>query len=152
MENLPLHRPAQIKPFSKVGIDFAGPFDAKAAMLRRVKVTKAYICAFVCMVTTAIHIELVIDLSTILFIAVLGRLISRRGRCSDIYDCGTNFMGTHSYLKEIDAIIRQSNYAQHVAENQIKLSFNPAAAPHIGGLWEAVIKSVKTLLHRIIMD
>lgn len=87
-------------------------------MLRKVKVTKAYICVFVCMVTTAIHIELVSDLSTPLFIAALDRFISRRGRCSDIYsDCGTNFVGTRRYLKEIDAIIRQPNYAQHVVEN-----------------------------------
>jgi len=64
MGNLPPHRLAQIKPFSKVEADFAGPFDVKAAMLRKVKVTKAYICVFVCMVTTAIHIELVSDLST----------------------------------------------------------------------------------------
>ena len=153
MGNLPPHRLAQIKPFSKVGVDFAGPFDVKAAMLRKVKVTKAYICVFVCMVTTAIHIELVSDLSTPLFIAALDRFISRRGRCSDIYsDCGTNFVGTQRYLKEIDAIIRQPNYAQHVVENQIKWHFNPPAAPHMGGLWEAAVKSVKTLLHRIIMD
>lgn len=78
--NLPLHnRLAKIKPFSKVGVDFAGPLDVKAAMLRKVKVTKAYICVFICMVTTAIHIELVSDLSTPLFIAALDRFISRRG-------------------------------------------------------------------------
>lgn len=130
--------------FSKIGVDFSGPFDAKAAMLRKVKVTKAYICVFVCMITTAIHIELVSDLSTPLIIAALDRFISRRGRCSDIYNYRTNFVCTHRYLKEIDAIFRQSNYAQHVAENQIKWHFNPAAALHMGGLWKAAVKSVKT--------
>lgn len=48
--NLPPYRLSQIKPFSKTGVEFAA-FEVKAAMLRKVKVTKDYICIFVCMVT-----------------------------------------------------------------------------------------------------
>lgn len=79
MGNLPSFRISQIKPFSRTGVDLAGPFQVKAAMIRKIKVTKAYICIFVCMVTTAVHIELVSDLSTPLFIAALDRFIGRRG-------------------------------------------------------------------------
>lgn len=71
MGNLPVHRVSQIKPFGRAGVDFAGPFEVKAAMLRKIKITKAYICIFICMTTTAVHIELVSDLSTTMFISAL---------------------------------------------------------------------------------
>ncbi|CAI6372092.1 unnamed protein product [Macrosiphum euphorbiae] len=83
MGNLPSFRISQIKPFCRTGVDFTGPFQVKAAMIRKINVTKAYICIFVCMVTTAVHIELVSDLSTPLFIAALDRFIGRRERLLD---------------------------------------------------------------------
>ncbi|CAI6373892.1 unnamed protein product [Macrosiphum euphorbiae] len=150
MGNLPVHRVSQIKPFGRAGVDFAGPFEVKAAMLRKIKITKAYICIFICMATTAVHIELVSDLSTPLFISALSRFISRRGRCSDIHsDCGTNFVGTQKYLQNIDHILRHDTFVNHLTSHQITWHFNPPAAPHMGGLWEAAVKSTKTLLHRI---
>lgn len=150
MGNLPVHRVSQIKPFGRAGVDFAGPFEVKAAMLRKIKITKAYICIFICMATTAVHIELVSDLSTPMFISALSRFISRRGRCSDIYsDCGTNFVGTHKYLQNIDHLLRHDTFVNHLTSHQITWHFNPPAAPHMGGLWEAAVKSTKTLLHRI---
>ncbi|XP_008179517.1 uncharacterized protein LOC103308231 [Acyrthosiphon pisum] len=153
MGNLPQFRLNQIKPFSKVGVDFAGPFDVKAAMIRKIKITKAYICIFICLVTTAVHIELVSDLSTPLFIAGLNRFISRRGRCTDIYsDCGTNFVGTHRYLTEVETIIQGADFSNNVLEHQIRWHFNPPSAPHMGGIWEAAVKSTKSLLHRVIQN
>jgi len=43
MGNLPQFRLNQVEPFSKVGVDFAGPFDVKAAMICKIKITKAYL-------------------------------------------------------------------------------------------------------------
>ncbi|KAF0760752.1 Integrase catalytic domain-containing protein [Aphis craccivora] len=102
MGNLPQFRINQVKPFSKLDLDFAGPFEMKAAMIRKIKISKGYIYIFVYLTTTSIHIELDSYLSTPLFIAGLERFLSRRGRCTDIYsDCGKNFVGTHQYLKEV---------------------------------------------------
>lgn len=103
-------------------------------MIRKIKVTKAYICIFVCMVTTAVHIELISDLSTPLFIAALDRFIGRRGKCTDIYsDCGTNFIGTNRYLQEVYSILQGPRCVENAVDNQIRWHFNPPAAPHMGG-------------------
>lgn len=49
------------KVFAQVGVDFAGPFMVKAALLRQVQNTKGYLCIFVCMSARAVHLELVSD-------------------------------------------------------------------------------------------
>ena len=153
MGNLPKPRIEHIKPFLKTGVDFAGPFDVKAARLRKLRVTKAYLCIFVCMSTTAVHVELASDLSTPTFIAALDRFLARRGHCSDMYsDCGTNFVGTQRYLAEVYDLLSSSSYTNYVTAHKITWHFNPPSAPHMGGLWEAAVKSAKTLLHRIIQN
>lgn len=76
--------------------------NEKAAMLRKIKITKDYICIFICLVTTAVHIELVSDLSAPMFIAAFNRFVYRRGKCTDIFsDRVTNFVGAQRYLKQI---------------------------------------------------
>jgi len=51
------------------------------------------------MVTRAIHLELVRDLSLDAFISVLFRFIARRGQCVKFYsDNGTNFIGAKKIL------------------------------------------------------
>lgn len=56
MGALPRARIAGTKVFAQVGVDFAGPFWVKAALLRRIQATKGYLCIFVCMATRAVHL------------------------------------------------------------------------------------------------
>ncbi|CAI6353288.1 unnamed protein product [Macrosiphum euphorbiae] len=70
MGDLPKPRLVSTKPFSHVGVDFAGPFFIKAALLRRIQTSKGYLCNLVCMATRAFHLELVSDLSTDLLVVV----------------------------------------------------------------------------------
>lgn len=100
MADLPADRVTVARPFQKVGIDFGGPYLIKFSQLRKAPVSKCYISIFVCMVTKAVHIELVSSLTTEAFIATLKRFISRRGNPSIIYsDNATNFQGANNYLK-----------------------------------------------------
>lgn len=69
MAALPPERTQITRPFHNVGIDFAGPFDIKAYNGRACKVTKGYVCVFVCFATKAIHLEPTSDLSTQAFMA-----------------------------------------------------------------------------------
>ena len=68
MGSLPVDRVTIARPFLKVGIDFGGPFMIKQSRLRNSTTSKAYICIFICMVTKAIHIEVVSSLSTEAFL------------------------------------------------------------------------------------
>ncbi|XP_018368312.1 PREDICTED: uncharacterized protein LOC108764524 [Trachymyrmex cornetzi] len=78
------------RAFGHTGVDYAGSFSIK---ISRNKSGKAYLCLFVCMTTKAIHLELVSDLSTEMFLNALKRFISRRGKCESIMsDNGRNFI------------------------------------------------------------
>ncbi|XP_063236126.1 uncharacterized protein LOC134538623 [Bacillus rossius redtenbacheri] len=155
MGDLPAMRVQQIKPFAKSGVDYAGPFPIKLARLRRAPILKAYLCIFVCCATKAVHVELASDLSTEAFLAAYKRFIGRRGRSSDIYsDCGTNFVGAHNHLKEVQQLVSSPVHQQAITDvvSQLGITwhFNPPAAPHFGGLWEAAVKSFKTHLQKVI--
>lgn len=95
---------------------------------------------FICLVTKAIHLELVTDLSTDAFLAALNRFVSRRGLCGHIHsDNGTNFQGAAKKLDEIYKLVK--NFKRH---------FIPPAAPHFGGAWESAVKCMKHHLKRTI--
>ncbi|XP_062558256.1 uncharacterized protein LOC134223133 [Armigeres subalbatus] len=93
MGDLPPSRITPAPVFERVGLDFAGPIFVKQSVRRAVPV-KGYICVFLCMVTKAIHLEAVEDLSTDSFMAALQRFVSRRGYPKQMFsDNGTNFIG-----------------------------------------------------------
>lgn len=145
MGNLPKPRISQLKPFSESGVDFGGPFLVVTQRSRGCKAIKCYICLFVCMATKALHLELATDLSSDVFLAAFRRFVSRRGRCSHLYcDRGTNFVGANTLLKSI------THSMSHL--DGVEFHFLPGNSPHMGGLWEAGIKSVKTHLKRVIGD
>ncbi|KRZ58611.1 hypothetical protein T02_14089, partial [Trichinella nativa] len=69
---------------------------------------KAYICLLTCMVTRAVHLEVVLDMTTISFLAALRRFIARRGRPSVIYT--DNFRT----FKQADSFISMKNALRKV--------------------------------------
>lgn len=153
MGDLPPDRITAARPFSGVGTDFAGPFSIKVSSLRNAKVVKAYLCVFVCLVTKAVHLEVVSSLSTEAFIACLSRFVSRRGLPSLIRsDCGTNFKGSDRYLSEVYTFLVDNQVAidSSLSRRGIKWQFSPPAYPSWGGIFEAVVKVAKTHLRRVI--
>lgn len=102
MVELPSDRVQQSRVFSKVGVDFCGPFYIREKKDRNTKSIKCYVAIFVCMAVKAVHIEVVSDLSTEAFIGSLKRFIGRRS-CPEVIHCdnGTNFKGAHNELNEL---------------------------------------------------
>lgn len=157
MSDLPECRVGFSRPFLKTGIDYGGPFFIKSSRLRKAPLIKAYIAMFVCMSTKAVHIELVIDLSTAGFILTLKRFISRRGNPSQIFsDNATNFLGASNQLKEIHEFFKNKTNREGIQnfllEHETQFSFIPPRSPHWGGIWESAIKSAKYHIKRLVQN
>ncbi|XP_034947880.1 uncharacterized protein [Chelonus insularis] len=155
MGQLPRSRITPSWPFSHTGIDYAGPFTIKTSSGRGAKTRKAWVCVFVCMSTSAVHLGAVSDYSTEAFIAAYRRFTSRRGLCQTIYShCGRNFIGTDIELKKLFTQFTREHevISRFIITNGTQWSFNPPAAPHMGGKWESVVKSLKFHLTRTVKE
>ena len=155
MGELPQARSHPAPTFSQVGVDFAGPISLKLGHTRKPVIVKAYIGLFVCLVTKAVHIELVSDLSTDAFLAAFHRFVARRSYPADVHsDNGTNFIGAKRELVDLYTLLRrkdsQESLCQYFSQNHVRWHFIPGRAPYFGGLWEAAVKSAKILLWKIL--
>ncbi|XP_055590387.1 uncharacterized protein LOC129742510 [Uranotaenia lowii] len=135
MGNLPPSRVLATRPFSHVGVDYAGPIKLKALCVRGVKITKGYIAVFVCLSTRAVHVEGASDLSTNTFLSTLKRFISRRGYPVEICsDQGTNFVGADRALREfLDHL--QSN-SKDVSKFLSNIGIKWSLTRHPPHIWE----------------
>jgi len=110
---------------------------------------------FVCIATKAIHIELVSDLTTQSFLNALNRCFDRRGKGVVIYsDNATNFVGANNKLKELRQLFQSERFnhstKKALADVGVSWHFIPPRSPHFGGLWEAAVKSMKSLLGKLL--
>ncbi|GFX27146.1 putative RNA-directed DNA polymerase from transposon X-element [Trichonephila clavipes] len=115
-------------------IDLAGPLFLKNG-------EKVWVVLYTCAVYRAVHLELVIALSTNNFLLSLRRFIARRGRPSVVYtNNGTNFRGAVREFKNLDWI----KIERETEIQRIKWKFNPPTA----AWWERLIRVLKDLLKR----
>ncbi|XP_049886828.1 uncharacterized protein LOC126381383 [Pectinophora gossypiella] len=156
MGNLPAIRVTPSRPFAHTGVDYTGYVDVKLNRGKGVKVTKGYIAIFVCLSTKAVHIELVLDLSSQAFIAALKRLCARRGTPKHLYsDNGTNFTGAAKLLYEEFQqykTMTSTDFFDKLNELHIEWHFIAPRWPTAGGIWEAAVKSMKYQFMRVIGD
>ncbi|XP_043475869.1 uncharacterized protein LOC122507309 [Leptopilina heterotoma] len=65
-------------------------------------------------------------------------------------DCGTNFQGASKELRvAFESAVESVEFKNIIAKDRIQWRFNPPAAPHFGGLWEASVKSMKAKLVKL---
>ena len=96
--------------------------------------------------TKTIHLELVSDLMTEMFLNALKRFVFWRGKCDSILsDNGKNFLGVRNAANQGIFITSQKSSKKLLTVHLIKVSHG-SLFHHMGGLWEANIKSVKTHL------
>jgi len=136
-------------------VDYAGPLSLKSWKGRGAKITKGWICIFVCFTTSAVHIEVVSDYSADSFIAAFRRFTRRRGICRTLHsDCGTTFKGADILIRQLfkQGTEEFKAITATLANNGTEWKYIPPAAPHMGGKWEAAVKSVKHHLTRTVGD
>ncbi|XP_059223637.1 uncharacterized protein LOC131997167 [Stomoxys calcitrans] len=153
MAPLPQDRCTITPAFHVTGIDFAGPFDIKSSPLRRSPLLKGYVSIFVCFATKAVHLEPCSELSTAAFEAAFARFLGRRGLPRKVVsDNGRNFVGaSRKLLREFRSFIQvvASDISEKYSTQGFEWQFIPPHAPHMGGLWEAAVKSFKHHFKRV---
>ena len=133
MADLPIQRLGYKQPpFSNTGFDYFGPF---LVPIRR-STEKSWGFLFTCLITRAVHIEVVPSLDTSSCVMCVERFTARRGTPTTIkFDNGTNFVGAQKEL--IACVESRNNLAPTVFfQKGIKWNFIPPSAPHHGGSWE----------------
>lgn len=150
MSALPESRVAfEQRPFTHCGIDYFGPLIIKTGRRRE----KRWGVLFTCLSVRAIHLEIANNLTSSSVILALQRFAARRGTPSYIYsDNGTNFRGACRELKEAIRELNDEKLQSFVINKRISWRFNPPDAPHMGGAWKRLIRSVKTALKIILKD
>ena len=149
MADLPSDRlQAGKPPFTNAGIDCFGPFYVKRGRSQE----KRYCLLLTCLVTRAVHIEVLHSLDSSSFLQGFMRFVCRRGEPSIVRcDNGTNFVGGSRELTE-SVSDWNSKVQQHFLQRNIQWLFNPPLASHMGGAWERQIRSVRRVLNAIMRD
>ncbi|XP_058811097.1 uncharacterized protein LOC131675992 [Topomyia yanbarensis] len=140
MAPLPSARLANhVRPFTYVGIDYFGPLLVKIGRSS----VKRWIALFTCLTVRAVHLEVAYSMSTASCISCIRRFVSRRGSPIEFFtDNGTNFQGADRILREQ---INQGLSATFT-NTSTKWTFIPPGAPHMGGAWERLVRSVKAAM------
>ena len=139
---LPPSRVSDDPPFTKTGIDFAGPLYTKSGESTQ----KVYICLFTCASTRAVHLKLVENLSVHSFLQAFRRFASRRGLPARLMS--DNAKTFKSAEKEVKAIARSTEVQRYLATKGVTWNFIIEKAPWQGGFWERMIQSAKRCLRK----
>jgi hypothetical protein len=114
---------------------------------------KRYGALFTCLTMRAVHVELAERLTADSAIMAIRRFISVRGTPKTIHcDNGTNFHGADTELKKSLAELNNDKIQKDLADQGIKWKYIPPSAPHMGGSWERMVKSVKVALNAVLKD
>lgn len=150
MADLPADRMEIAPAFTYVGADLFGPFYIKEGRSEK----KRWGCLFTCLVTRAIHIEVVTNLSTDSFLNAYRRFIGRRGATRVLRsDRGTNFVGAKGEQQSAFNEMDQDTIRKELLKNNcdwINFQMNPPLASHMGGVWERMIRSATGALTNLL--
>ena len=150
MADLPAGRLAYDEPpFTNCGVDLFGPLYIKQGRKR----LKRWVVLFTCLTVRCVHLEKVENADTDSFINALRCFVNRRSRPKVMYsDCGTNFVGATTELQDLIAGLNRDQIESFATKHSIDWKFNPPAAPHMGGAWERLVRSVKEVMSGLMED
>lgn len=119
-------------PFTRVGVDYFGPFMVK----RGRSLVKKYGVIFTCLAIRAVHIEVASSLDTDSCLNAIRRFVARRGQVKVLRsDNGTNFVAAERELRQSIEKWNNQKIQDHLSQQGIKWVFNPPTGSHHGGAW-----------------
>lgn len=142
------------RPFTVSSIDYAGPFELKRWHERCNTTVKGYVCVFICMATRAIHLEMILDLTTESFIDAYQRFASRRGHCRKIIsDNASTFVSAKRHLGyKVLSLWKECSELSTFTSRGIDWEFIMPVSPHQGGSHESAVKLFKTHFYRVVKN
>jgi hypothetical protein len=158
MAPLPDYRLTEpLHAFSRVGIDFAGPFHIKQKRETRAQALrpKHYVLVLTCLQTRAVHFEVTPALDTDAVLNALSRFCDRRGVPQLIVsDNATSFKAAEKVLvDQIEKIdeekLKNETSSGYKLGSGIKWIFNPPTGSHFGGVYEIIVEALKRALHAV---
>ena len=152
MSDLPSDRVNPAPPFTHTGMDAFGPFLIKEGR----KELKRWGLIFTCLLSRGVHLETLSNMTTDSFINALRRFIGRRGKVQLLRsDQGSNFVGGRNELatalQELDNDIID-NFLSSKGCDWIKFDMNVPRASHMGGVWERLIRTVRSVLSALLRE
>ena len=146
MPPLPEIRVKEARSFERTGLDYLGPLYVRISDSSK----KVWICLFTCLVTRAIHLELVSDMSTEEFLFALRRFVALRGTPKEIFsDNALQFKTANATLDLVWKNVIKSEYVQtYASRSGIKWTFIVEMAPWMGGYYERLVGLVKRALRK----
>ena len=152
MSDLPYDRVNPAPPFTYCGVDYFGPFLVKEGR----KELKRYGCIFTCFTSRAVHLEVANTLDTDSFINALRRFLSLRGPIRQLRsDRGTNFLSAERELREALSEFDDEQILQFLRKEGcdfFKFKPNEPSASHMGGVWERQIRTIRSVLARLLQQ
>ena len=143
MADMPEERVSAGTPaFSSVLLDVFGPVIVKTGRVER----KRYGLMCVCIVTRAVHVELLDSLRTDSVINAIRRISARRGPIQQIRsDMGTNLTGADRELREALRGVDRADLRRRAVAQGIDWKFNPPTASHFSGGVERQIRTFRKI-------
>ena len=146
MSDLPVDRLEKVPPFTNTGLDVFGPFvvhDGKTTRNTRGS-KKVWVLICVCLVSRAVHLELLSSLDTSALQLALRRFQSIRGTCKRMRsDQGTNFMGA---CNQNEGSVTFKEFQKAAEATGCIWEMPPPYASHFAGVWERKVASVKHVM------
>ena len=135
--DLPLERYLMEIPFTCTGVDFAGPYDIR----ENGEIVDISVIIFTCMVSRAVYLIPVRDLTTETFIRALKELDCRRTTPKIIM---SDNAATFTQSSKILSLIKDDPEVQEeLRRKEIEWKFTPVKAPRFGAVYERLIGVMK---------
>ena len=152
MSDLLEERVTQAAPFHYTGMDVFGPFYVEEGC----KTLKRYGSIFTCLASRAVHLETLNTMETDSFISALRHFINRRGKVRKLCsDQGKNFVAARNELTDALQELNRDRVKGFLLTKEcdwIDFSLNVPAASHMGGSWQRLVRTVRSVLSVLLQE